>query len=138
MLHAFSYSKSSVIKCRKRRRREMKEMMIVAGLFTIVLLRYFVIKEFQYTPQTAMNQTEEQNSEQEDVINDDYREYGTDKVQDQIEYMALDEKIGQLFITDISGTELTDKKRDKFERNSLEGVIFFVDNFDYPRQAVQL
>src|SRR5699024_11727076 len=93
MLHAFSYSKSSVIKCRKRRRREMKKIMIVAGLFIIVLLLYFVIKDFQYTPQTEMNQTEEQNSEQEDVINDDYSEYGTDKVQDQIEYMTLDEKI---------------------------------------------
>ncbi|HLR54112.1 MAG TPA: glycoside hydrolase family 3 N-terminal domain-containing protein, partial [Pseudogracilibacillus sp.] len=116
----------------------MKKIMIVAGLFTIVLLLYFVIKDFQYTPQTEMNQTEEQNSEQEDVINDDYSEYGTDKVQDQIEYMTLDEKIGQLFITGISGTELTDKERDKFERNSLGGVIFFGDNFDDPKQAVKL
>lgn len=116
----------------------MKKIMIVAGLFIIVLLLYFVIKDFQYTPQTEMNQTEEQNSEQEDVINDDYSEYGTDKVQDQIEYMTLDEKIGQLFITGISGTELTDKERDKFERNSLGGVIFFGDNFDDPKQAVKL
>src|SRR5699024_8613738 len=117
---------------------EMKKIMIVAGLFTIVLLLYFVIKDFQYTPQTEMNQTEEQNSEQEDVINDDYSEYGTDKVQDQIEYMTLDEKIGQLFITGISGTELTDKERDKFELNSLGGVIFFGDNIDDPKQAVKL
>lgn len=122
----------------------MKKIMIVAGLFIIVLLFYFVIKDFQYTPQTEMNQTEEKNkkeeskNEQEDVVNDEYSEYGTEKVQEQIEYMTLDEKIGQLFITGISGTELTDKERDKFERHSLGGVIFFGDNFEDPKQTVKL
>lgn len=120
--------------------------MIVAGLFIAVLFLYFVIKDFQYTPQTEMNQTEENDEEEnqqneqqdQDVINDEYSEYGTSKVQEQIEYMTLDEKIGQLFIAGIDGTELTDEERDKFERHALGGAIFFGDNFEDPEQTVDL
>lgn len=113
----------------------MKKVIIVLVVLLTLIAISFIISDYRYFPAT-----DEDTSNQHDFSHDDLEEemQGESHMQEQIARMTLDEKIGQLFIVGIDGPVLTDKERDKFERNALGGAILFQDNLEDPEQSVQL
>lgn len=79
--------------------------------------------------QTENNYEQHKQKEQESEI---------DPITAKIENMTLDEKIGQLFISGIDGTEVTDETAAMIEDNALGGIILFQPNLEAPEQSLQL
>src|SRR5699024_120316 len=105
-------------------------LVIVAAIFVT-----FVIADYNYTPNKEEGTKLNEQLEHEPPKG---KEMEPNQIKEQIRYMTLDEKIGQLFIAGIEGTSLTDYERDKFERNALGGAILFKNNLDTPEQSIQL
>lgn len=61
-----------------------------------------------------------------------------EEVQEQLENMSLDEKIGQVIITGLDGTEVTEETQALVDSYHVGGFIFFQPNLKTPQQAVQL
>ena len=74
------------------------------------------------------NPTEENLEETEEV----------DEVEELIKSMTLDEKIGQLFILGLNGTEIDDHIINMIEKNHIGGLILFKYNISHEKQAVEL
>src|SRR5699024_8465573 len=51
---------------------------------------------------------------------------------------AVDEKAGQVFISGMEGTEMTDETAAMIEENALGGVILFQPNLEAPDRSLQL
>src|SRR5699024_5341404 len=70
------------------------------------------------------NETEEVREQKEENNNNEELESDSvDPIAEKMEDMTLDEKIGQLFISGIDGTEMTDETAAMIEDNALGGVI---------------
>jgi len=115
----------------------LKKVLVVLLVLTASTLIYFVVADINYTPNTEENTGLDKYGNQ-NLKEDEYQEPGLNEVQNQIEHMTLDEKIGQLFIAGIEGPTLTDYERDKFERNALGGAILFSNNLEEPEQSIEL
>lgn len=113
----------------------MKKVSVVLLILVAIVCVYFIIADRNYTPDTEESATTKEEKDNS-LVDDKHKE--PDAVQEQIKYMTLDEKIGQLFIVGLDGTTLTDAERDKFERNALGGAILFGDNLENPQQSVDL
>ena len=59
-------------------------------------------------------------------------------VEDQLAKMSLDEKIGQLIIAGLDGTEVTEQTRTLIDTYHIGGFIFFKPNLENPEQSRQL
>ncbi len=57
---------------------------------------------------------------------------------DQLAEMSLDEKIGQLIIAGLEGTEVTEQTRTLIDTYHIGGFIFFKPNLESPEQSRQL
>ncbi|MFZ3578783.1 beta-N-acetylhexosaminidase [Virgibacillus sp. DJP39] len=55
-----------------------------------------------------------------------------------VEKMSLEEKIGQMVFTGISGTVLTQKTKILINKYNVGGIIFYEDNLQNPQQTVKL
>ncbi len=61
-----------------------------------------------------------------------------DKIKQQIDNMALDEKIGQLITVGIDGYNLDDNAKDLIESKKVGGIILFKNNVNDSNQLLQL
>lgn len=61
-----------------------------------------------------------------------------DIIQAKVAEMSLDEKIGQLIIAGLDGTNVTEQTKALVESYHVGGFIFFQPNFETPEQALQL
>lgn len=62
----------------------------------------------------------------------------TNLIENTIAHMTLDEKIGQLIIAGLDGTEITEETKGLIDTNHVGGFIFFKPNLASPEQARQL
>lgn len=60
------------------------------------------------------------------------------EVSSQVEAMSLDEKIGQMIVGGIDGTEINAETKDMIENYHVGGVILFADNIETKIQTVNL
>ena len=61
-----------------------------------------------------------------------------DKIQEQLDKMTLEEKVGQLLMVGFEGTELDDNTRKYIEDLGVGGLIFFSRNIEYKDQVTAL
>ncbi|MDW0111105.1 beta-N-acetylhexosaminidase [Sporosarcina aquimarina] len=59
------------------------------------------------------------------------------KEEQMLSKMTLDEKLGQLFIAGIDGTDINEASKQLIEQHKIGGVIFYANNVDTPDQTVQ-
>ena len=62
----------------------------------------------------------------------------TDEIQEQVDKMTLEEKVGQLLIVGFEGIELNDITREYIEELGVGGLIFFTRNIESKEQVTTL
>jgi len=61
-----------------------------------------------------------------------------DPIQEKLEEMTLEEKIGQMIIIGLEGYDVDDHTKEMIEENFIGGVILFSNNIKNPQQLLQL
>ncbi|MBT2653167.1 MULTISPECIES: beta-N-acetylhexosaminidase [Oceanobacillus] len=74
-------------------------------------------------------------------VEDKQRYRSSDNIREisaKVEEMSLDEKIGQMIVGGIDGTEINNETKDMIEHYHIGGVILFTDNIESKTQTVNL
>jgi len=115
-----------------RWRDKMKKMNVIGTLLTMIFLVSACTTELE---------NEGAPSEEMDMsIEEVEKEEPTDEetIQAQVANMSLEEKIGQLIIAGLDGTEVTSQAEALVDSYHVGGFIFFSPNLETPNQTVQL
>src|SRR5699024_2841784 len=110
----------------------MKKMNVIGTLLTMIFLVSACTTELE---------NEGAPSEEMDMsIEEVEKEEPTDEetIQAQVANMSLEEKIGQLIIAGLDGTEVTAQAEALVDSYHVGGFIFFSPNLETPNQTVQL
>lgn len=115
----------------------MKDYKIIGFLFIVLM----VLSIFY----TFWNKEEIQGiNEPDNIVNEENNGNHTvnnereDDTNSLAEDLSLDEKIGQLIITNVTGTHLTTEMQTLFDTYKIGGFIFFSHNFETDKQALSL
>ena len=115
----------------------VKKVLVLLLLVVIGVAVYAVVTDTQEEGQT--NEIEKNNEQKEENKTDEELEPNSvDPIAEKMAEMTLDEKIGQLFISGMEGTEMTDETAAMIEENALGGVILFQPNLEEPDRSLQL
>lgn len=115
----------------------VKKVLVLLLLVVVGVAVYAVVTDTQEEGQT--NEIEKNNEQKEENKTDGELEPNSvDPIAEKMEEMTLDEKIGQLFISGMEGTEMTDETAAMIEENALGGVILFQPNLEEPDRSLQL
>ena len=106
----------------------MRKGLWILAAAVIVVISFWVIKEksLQNT-----SRDEENNEAQQETAE-------IDPITEKINAMNIDEKIGQLFISGIEGSELTEETAEMIQTNALGGIILFQPNLEEPDASLAL
>lgn len=117
---------------------EAVKKIVVLLLFVVIgVAVYAVVTDTQEEGQT--NEIEKNNEQKEEnKTGEELESDSVDPIAEKMEEMTLDEKIGQLFISGMEGTEMTDETAAMIEENALGGVILFQPNLEDPDRSLQL
>lgn len=123
----------------------MKKKYKYMTLFFIMLLSFLTVVLFQLNKDTNLpvEETAEHKKKQDATINkkdqDDKATNATnEKVEAMIENMTLEEKVGQLMMIGLSGTEKGSEIQEFIEEKHIGGVIYFERNMSSPKQVAEL
>jgi len=113
----------------------MKKMGIILVIVAISVCLLFM--RSNDTNQQPKNSEIAPTKKEEEV--DQTKEISTEEsiVEDQLAKMTLDEKIGQLIIAGLDGTEVTEQTRTLIDTYHIGGFIFFKPNLENPEQSRQ-
>ena len=115
----------------------VKKVLVLLLLVVVGVAVYAVVTDTQEEGQT--NEIEKNNEQKEENKTDEELEPNSvDPIAEKMAEMTLDEKIGQLFISGMEGTEMTDETAAMIEENALGGVILFQPNLEEPDRSLQL
>src|SRR5690625_2312749 len=117
------------------RRFHMKKMGIILVIVAISVC--LLVMRSNDTNQKMINSEIAPTKKEEEV--DQTKEISTEEsiVEDQLAKMTLDEKIGQLIIAGLDGTEVTEQTRTLIDTYHIGGFIFFKPNLENPEQSRQ-
>lgn len=117
----------------------VKKVIVLLFLVVIGIVVYTVVTDTREEGQT--NETEknsEQKQKEKSKTGEELESGSVDPIAKKMEEMTLEEKIGQLFISGMEGTEMTDETAAMIEENALGGVILFQPNLEDPDSSLQL
>src|SRR5699024_6623240 len=89
--------------------------------------------EDQSNETVEVREQKEENNNNEELESD-----SVDIIVEKMEDMTLEERIGELLISGIDGTEMTDETAAMIEDNALGGVILFQPNLEDPDSSLHL
>src|SRR5699024_542988 len=105
----------------------VKKVLVLLLLVVVGVAVYAVVTDTQEEGQT--NEIEKNNEQKEENKTDGELEPNSvDPIAENMEEMTLDEKIGQLFISGMEGTEMTDETAAMIEEITIGGVIMIETN----------
>ncbi|WRP07629.1 beta-N-acetylhexosaminidase [Rossellomorea aquimaris] len=100
--------------------------LLLSLTFFLIVLNYFLIEKNRDPNQPA------EHSSQGDTAPAEVEEHA-----DILSTMSLDEKIGQMIIAGVNGTQDGENTKSLIQQHKVGGFIFFSDNLSGPRQTVQ-
>ena len=126
----------------------MKKKYTYLSLFFIALLAFLTVVLIQLNRDTANEKAEKgvASNQSEDIRkgkDPDNKEKAditskNEKVEEMLEKMTLEEKVGQLMMIGFSGTEKSMEVQEFIEEKHIGGIIYFDRNMSSPKQVAEL
>lgn len=110
-------------------------------LLLIASILFTIIYTFTWKNQTVLEATRNASLKTvRDLVKEEYEADHTEKldIDEFINKMSLDEKIGQLIFSGITGTTMTEETKILINQYKVGGIILFANNLENPDQSIQL
>ena len=115
----------------------VKKTLSVLGIIAVVIMISFLFRQMNNKEDSSVKKEDNQLENRSSIFMNKNPER-LDEITEQLHEMTIEEKIGQLFIGGIDGSELSKQSAKLIKQQHLGGVILFSDNMEEPTQTLQL
>lgn len=115
----------------------VKKTLSVLGIIAVVIMISFLFRQMNNKEDSSVKKEDVQLENRSSIFMNKNPER-LDEITEQLHEMTIEEKIGQLFIGGIDGSELSKQSAKLIKQQHLGGVILFSDNMEEPTQTLQL